>query len=376
MAGKISRFLQSKIIEGNFPSAVHLVAERGKVVFQDALGFAVNELGKIGADIDTIYDLASLTKPLVTGLICAKLTEEGEIHLSDKLARFFPEFDTTEKQGITVENLLTHTSGFKAWKPFYLLESKKQPKDNVFSQIVSESLENSIASKVVYSDFNFLMLGFLIEKFYNKSLCDVAKEVIFEPLDLKNTFFNPPKSVQNKIAASEKGNGYERKTCLELGYIKPSATVDGSDQFRSQIIWGEVHDNNCFFMNGVAGHAGLFSNVDEVFKIVRQFLAESTTLLKPETCKLFTTNLTPNLNQARSIAFQLAETEDSTASEALSKDSFGHLGFTGTSLWIEPRAERIFILLTNRTHDRILPFADLKTTRQEFHRIATKLLNE
>ncbi len=129
-------------------------------------------------------------------------------------------------------------------------------------------------------------------------------------------------------------------------------------------------------MNGVSGHAGLFSTVGETFKIAQQFLANQTTLLKPETCKLFRTNFTKGFNEARSIAFQLAETPDSTASNALAKDSFGHLGFTGTSLWIEPETERIFILLTNRTHARELPFANLNSTRRKFHKLAIKILNQ
>ena len=140
--------------------------------------------------------------------------------------------------------------------------------------------------------------------------------------------------------------------------------------WRDYQIWGEVHDGNCWFMNGVSGHAGLFSTVEETFKIAQQFLANQTTLLKPETCRLFRTNFTPGLNEARSIAFQLAETPESTASKALSKDSFGHLGFTGTSLWIEPETERIFILLTNRTHARALPFVNINSVRRRFHEIA------
>ncbi|MEO8073907.1 MAG: serine hydrolase, partial [Acidobacteriota bacterium] len=133
---------------------------------------------------------------------------------------------------------------------------------------------------------------------------------------------------------------------------------------------------NCYFMNGVSGHAGLFSTAEETFKIAQQFLANQTTLLKPETCKLFRTNFTKGLNEARSIAFQLAETKDSTASKALSKDSFGHLGFTGTSLWIEPETERIFILLTNRTHARELPFANINSVRRRFHELAVETLDK
>jgi CubicO group peptidase (beta-lactamase class C family) len=129
-------------------------------------------------------------------------------------------------------------------------------------------------------------------------------------------------------------------------------------------------------MNGVSGHAGLFSNAFETFKIAQQFLAEETVLLKPETCKLFRKNFTKGLNEARSIAFQLAETKDSTASEFLAKDSFGHLGFTGTSLWIEPETEKIFILLTNRTHARALPFENINSVRRKFQELAVKCLNE
>jgi CubicO group peptidase (beta-lactamase class C family) len=194
-------------------------------------------------------------------------------------------------------------------------------------------------------------------------------------LDLRNTFFNPPEELRKRIAASEKGNEFEKQMCVDLGFENPSATANGSDKFRDYQIRGEVHDGNAYFMNGVSGHAGLFSNAFETFKIAQQFLANQTILLKPETCELFRTNYTKGLNEARSIGFQLAETKDSTASTALAKDSFGHLGFTGTSLWIEPETERIFILLTNRTHGRELPFVNINPTRRRFHESAAETLN-
>ncbi len=365
----ISEFLQSRIEARDFPSAVYLVAEKGEIVLQDALGLAVIEPEKIEAKIETIYDLASLTKVLVTGLLCAKLIEKGEINLSDKISKYAAEFKLNKKGEITIENLLTHTSGFRAWKPFYLMTNDKLGMTDV---ILSEPLENSINSKVVYSDFNFILLMFLLEKIYHKSFAEIAKTEIFEPLNLQNTFFNPPKSLQKHIAASEMGNEYEKNTCLELGYKIPNP----QSQFRNRMIWGEVHDGNCYFMNGVSGHAGLFSNAFETFKIGQQFLANQTTILNSETCQLFRTNFTPNLNEARSIGFQLAETPASTASKALKPDSFGHLGFTGTSLWVEPQQERIFILLTNRTHARELPFVNINSTRRKFHELATGLLNQ
>ncbi|MDQ3801822.1 MAG: beta-lactamase family protein [Acidobacteriota bacterium] len=358
---EISEFLQSRIEAKDFPSAVYLAAEKGEIVLHDAVGFAVVEPEKIPARADTIYDLASLTKVLITGLLCAKLIEAGEINLADKAAKYFDEFASAEKREITIENLLTHTSGFPNWKPFYLFADSKFQIPHL---IASEPLVNPINSKVVYSDFNFLLLGFLLEKIYGESLDSVAANKIFAPLSLQHTFFNPPPEFRKKIAASEKGNEFEKQTCIDLG-------LDVSKYgWRDYQIRGEVHDGNCFFMNGVSGHAGLFSNAEEVFRIARQFLPATTVLLKPETCELFRTNFTGELNEARSIAFQLAETEDSSAGAALSKDSFGHLGFTGTSLWIDPQKERIFILLTNRTHNRELPFVLLNSVRRRFHELA------
>jgi len=376
-AEEISTFLQARIEANDFPSAVYLVAEKGEIVFTDALGFAVVEPEKIKATTETIYDLASLTKPLVTGLLCAKLLEKNNIHLQDKLTKFFPEFDSTEKREITIKNLLTHTSGFPAWRPFYLnAESKVQRAESVFSQIVSQSLQTRPNEKVRYSDFNFLTLSFLLEKIYGKTLDEIAHEEIFEPLNLTKTFFNPPKNLKEKIAASEFGNFYEKRVCEEMF---PKINIPQST-FRDYQIWGEVHDGNAWFLGGVAGHAGLFSNVEETFKIAQQFLPNTTELLNPFICFSFARNYTWDLNEVRSISFELAATKNSTASNALLENSFGHLGFTGTSIWIQPidkyTSERIFILLTNRTHARELPFANINSVRRKFHQLATKVLNK
>ncbi len=366
---KISQFLQSRIDAKDFPSAVYLVAERGEIKFQDALGFAVVEPEKIAANLETIYDLASLTKVLIAGLLCAKAIENGELDLTEKIYQYSSFFYMKDKQEVTIQNLLTHSSGFSAWKPLYLITKKRD--FYTLTNIIAEfPNENPVDRKVVYSDLNFITLGLILEEIYGKTLEEIVRTKIFEPLNLQNTFYNPPKNLQKRIAASEFGNEFERQTCIDSGFEVSKYN------WRDYQIWGEVHDGNAYFMNGVSGHAGLFSNAFETFKIAQQFLAEETVLLKPETCKLFRTNFTPDLNEARSIAFQLAATKDSTASNALSKDSFGHLGFTGTSLWIEPETERIFILLTNRTHNRALPFENINSVRRKFHELSVKALNE
>ncbi|MDQ3750865.1 MAG: beta-lactamase family protein, partial [Acidobacteriota bacterium] len=355
IAEPINEFLRERIAAGDFPSAVYLVAERGEIRFTNALGFAVVEPEKIKAQIDTIYDLASLTKPLVAGLLCAKLIERGKLKLEDKIIRFFILFNREKKSEITIQDLLTHTSNFSAWQPFYLITDTPLRSINL-AFIADEPLENEVLARVTYSDLNFILLRFLLEDLYGgRQFDEIAKTEIFEPLNLQDTFFNPPEELQKRTAASEKGNEYEKLMCVNLGY-----DISKYD-WRDYQIWGEVHDGNCYFMNGVSGHAGLFSTAEETCLIAQQFLANQTKLLKPETCDLFRTNFTSNLNEARSVAFQLAETKDSTASLALSKDSFGHLGFTGTSLWVDPSTERIFILLTNRTHARRLPFANINS---------------
>src|SRR3712207_1009971 len=153
-------------------------------------------------------------------------------------------------------------------------------------------------------------------------------------------------------------------------------TQAGADRarWREGTIWGEVHDGNAYFLGGAAGHAGLFSTAAETYKIARQFLAGSSVLLKPETCALFRTNMTEGLNEARSPAWQLAATPESTAGPRLPSDAFGHLGFTGTSCWLDPSRERVFILLTNRTHARALPFVNINGVRRRFHTLAVEAL--
>jgi CubicO group peptidase (beta-lactamase class C family) len=227
--------------------------------------------------------------------------------------------------------------------------------------------------EVIYSDPNFITLTALLERFAGKRLDELAEERIFRPLGLNSTFYNPPEDQRYRIAASEKGNEFEKKTCIEKGFLRPeSSFVD--PHFRSHVIWGEVHDNNAHFMNGVAGHAGLFSTAAEVLSIARQFLPQHTTLLKPETCKLFSTNLSQGANEDRSLAFQLASTVASSAGDSLSPMSFGHNGFTGTSLWIDPAKDRIYILLTNRTHHHGLPFVNINSVRRRFHDLASSHL--
>jgi len=359
---KLSALLTEHITTGEFPSAVYLAGERNEVIFADALGHSVVEPYRIANKLDTIYDLASLTKPLITGMLCARRIELGELTLDSSVSHYLPEFDRTDKQMITVRELLTHTSGLPAWRPLYLL-AEDEP-ERTAGVIAGLDLEYKPGTRVIYSDLGFIALGMLLERLTGQHLAEMAQREIFEPLQLKQTFFNPELALQTGIAACETGNEYEKEVAIETG-------AGDYARSRQRLIWGEVHDGNAYFLGGAAGHAGLFSTAAEVFQLAQQFLAESSKLLAPDTCKLFRQNMTEELEEARSLGWQLAATKDSTAGLDLPRDSFGHNGFTGTCVWINAEQRRVFILLTNRTHARALPFANINAVRRQFNSLAT-----
>jgi CubicO group peptidase (beta-lactamase class C family) len=371
----IDALLAAHIAAGDFPSAVYLVAERGRVVLSGALGFAVREPVQHAATVETIYDLASLTKPLVTGLLSARLVERGELKLDRAVSAYLPEFARgDEKSAITLRHLLTHTSGLPAWQPLRFTTGDRR--ERVLETIAATALQYATGSRVVYSDLGFITLGLLLEKISGAPLDELAQSEIFRPLELERTFFKPERAYLTGVAACEiSGNAYEREMCEAEGHAESAGAASAAGAWREELIWGEVHDGNAYFLGGAAGHAGLFSNAHETFRLAQQFIANSTRLLAPATCELFRTNMTPDLNEARSFAWQLAATKDSTASDALPPDSFGHLGFTGTSCWIDAARARVFILLTNRTHTRTLPFVNINSVRRKFHTLAVAALD-
>jgi CubicO group peptidase (beta-lactamase class C family) len=360
--------LRSRIDSGDFPSAVYVVAAHGRAIFADALGDAVREPESRPATLETIYDLASLTKPVITGLICAQLVELGELTLDSSVANYLLEFDRPDKSGITIRELLTHTSGLPAWRPLYLLAGEKE---SALASIANEALDARPGERVTYSDLGFIVLGFLLDRLLGRRLDELAFNRIIKPLELQHTFFNPVAATQTGVAACETGNAYERDMCEKSVSVESIASYRG---WRKEVVWGNVHDGNAHFLGGMAGHAGLFSTAHETLRLANQFIAGKSQLLSSETCKLFQQNMTEGMNEARSFAWQLAATKDSTAGPSLPSDAFGHTGFTGTSCWIDAHRERVFILLTNRTHARALPFANINAVRREFHNLAVAAL--
>lgn len=397
----ISSYLQSEIARGSFPGAQYVIGEDGQIVAEDALGRAVVEPEIIAVTLDTIYDLASLTKPLVTALLVVRFAERGVLDLNAPLARYLSEFDGKDKREITLAQLMSHTSGLPNWRPLYLEAETRADVPATISQILLEPQQPQGPREVIYSDLNYILLAFVLERTTGEQLDRLAKREIFEPLDLRRTMFNPAPELRREIAATEHGQSFElanavadvtarrrlrgfdtpirfaaedhEASLLELSVTPPggaSSSISSRYRWRKDLIWGAVHDGNAHFMGGVAGHAGLFSTAREVFRMANQFLTGSE-LLRPESLHLFSDNFTRGCDTSRSFAWILAETPDCSAGPALPPTGFGHNGFTGTSIWMDPHKRRVFVLMTNRVHPRVDAF-DMKEIRRRFNSLAVE----
>jgi CubicO group peptidase (beta-lactamase class C family) len=355
-----------------------------KIVAEDALGLAVVEPEHIPVTLDTIYDFASLTKPLVTALLVVRLAERGLLDMNAPLSSYLTEFNDKDKREITLTRLLTHTSGLPNWRPLYLEAENRAGVPAAIARILLEPQPNQAQTEVIYSDLNYVLLGFVLERVTGERLDILAEQEIFDPLGLKRTMFNPPHQLLLEIAATERGQEFEFANAIADAKTRSwgeSAAVASrynrvgvsEARWRKHMIWGEVHDGNAHFMGGVAGHAGLFSTAREAFQIANQFLPGSQ-LLKAESLGLFTGNLTPGCDTSRSLAWILAETADCSAGPALPPTAFGHNGFTGTSIWIDPHKRRVFILLTNRVHPRV-DAIDMREIRRRFNALAVETVS-
>lgn len=322
----VSKIIEESIQEKAFPGATIVAGRRNGL-------FLLKEFGKMsygdGAEpvkIDTIYDLASLTKVVVTTTACMKLYEEGKLRLNSKVFSYIPEFGGKGKEKITVWHLLTHSSGLPAYQRYFL---ETRGKENIIKRICEEELEYEPGTKSVYSDLGFIILGAIVEKLTGQNLKDYIKRILFEPLGMKDTMFNPPKTLLGRIAPTE------------------------DDPWRKRIVHGEVHDENAYAMGGISGHAGLFSTVRDLAKFCQLLfnggIYNGKRILKRSTIEYFTKRAgIPE--STRALGWDTPSKEGSSAGRFVSSKAFGHTGFTGTSIWIDPEKDLFVVFLTNRVH--------------------------
>lgn len=320
----VDALLEEAIANKQIPGAVLLVGHKGQVVYEKAYGYRSLEPTRERMTVATVFDIASLTKVVATTPSVLKLLEEGRFRLNDPIARYIPEFGRNGKQDITIRQLLTHFSGLR---PDVDLKKPWQGKETLFNIIVNDEKPMFPAnSQFVYSDINFEMLGFLVEKLAKMPLQDYAAKNVFAPLGMRRTRFLPPAAWTKDIAPTEFENG--------------------------TMMRGVVHDPTARRMGGVAGHAGLFSTAGDLAKYAQALLSKRK-VLSPLTIEKMSTPQQPvTATAARGLGWDIDSPYSSNRGELFPVGSFGHTGFTGTSLWIDPYTNTYVILLTNAVHPR------------------------
>lgn len=317
-----------EIEKKEIPGAVAAITRRGASV-RFAAGLAVDEGDRqVPVDFNTIYDIASVTKVTVTLPLALLLLDRGLVRLKDPVGRFLPEFASPEKQSVTIGHLLTHTAGLA---PFYDLHTHGWDRSKIMSFIYQCPLQSLPGKQVVYSDLGYILLGEIIERVLEQSLDQAAQSHLFEPLGMQDSSFHPSAAQMKRVAATE------------------------YDEAQQSCLHGIVHDENARALGGICGHAGLFSTVDDLVRYAEMWMskgrANGRVIISQRAVAAACTLYTGHLESARrGLGWMLHGDSMDASGELWSAGSYGHTGFTGTSLFIDPELELAAVLLTNRVH--------------------------
>jgi len=321
----VDAVIQQAIDDGNIPGAVLVVGHNGKVIYRKAYGHRSLEPRREPMTLDTIFDLASLTKVVATTTAVMQLMEQGKVRMNDPVAKDIPEFAQNGKDDITIRQLLTHYSGLA---PDLDLETAWEGKQTAYQLACVMPPETSPGSGFVYSDINFIMLGALVEKVSGETLEAYTAQHIFTPLKMTHTRFVPPAAWRVKIAPTQ----YDEN---------------------EKMLRGVVHDPTARRMGGVAGHAGLFATGDDLAKFAQALLDGGDGILSAEAVtKMTSPEQPPSAPVLRGFGWDIDSPFSSNRGDLFPVGSFGHTGFTGTSIWIDPTTNAYVILLTNAVHPR------------------------
>ena len=348
MNDPIQSALQAAVDDGTFPGAVLAVRLRGEIVFESAVGRLSRQGSEEAVTDHTCYDLASLTKVLATTTALALLIQRGRLKVDDRIDGILNELRDSAIGAATVRQLLTHSSGLPGWRPLYeriaAIEAT-QPGfmgspaacEAVTGYIAKEELIYERGSRSLYSDLGFMLLGFAVERLSGEPLDQFCSGQIYEPLGAR------PLAYARRGPLSALSIHHDAE-CI----IAPTE----EDPWRKRMLCGEVHDENAYALGGVAGHAGLFGTARAVLAVSQAWMdgrRKKRGLLEPEIVRTFTTNRQGVPNSSWALGWDTPSVRSSSGT-CFSPESFGHLGFTGTSLWIDPVKELEVVLLSNRVH--------------------------
>ena len=325
----VDAVIQAAIQEGTIPGAVLVIGHDGRVIYRKAYGARALEPRREVMTLDTIFDVASMTKVIVTTTAVMQLVEKGKVRLNDPVAKYLPEFSLNGKEDITVRQLLTHYSGLE---PDLDLKVKWEGKQTAYGMAMAETPEDPPGSKFTYSDVNFIVLGELVERVSGETLDGYALRHIFAPLKMLHTRFVPPAT-------------------RRAGWIEKIAPTQYDEN--EHMLRGLVHDPTARRMGGVAGHAGLFSTGDDLAKFAQALLDGGGGILSALSVdKMTRPEQPPWAPVLRGFGWDIDSPFSSNRGDLLPVGSYGHTGFTGTSMWIDPTTKSYIILLTNAVHPR------------------------
>jgi uncharacterized protein YbbC (DUF1343 family)/CubicO group peptidase (beta-lactamase class C family) len=335
----IASLVDAAISRRELPGAVVLVGRGDAVLYQQAFGNRAHLPAPEPMTADTIFDLASLTKVVATTTSVMQLVEQGRIRLNDPVSQFIPDFGRYGKERITIRHLLAHTSGLR---PDLELEVEFKGADEGIRRATEEVPQAAPGERFVYSDINFFLLGDIVRRVGGERLDAYARKHVFDPLGMKDTMFLPPESQRARIAPTER--------CQVLAW-----PCTGPENNEVPFLRGIVHDPTARRMDGVAGHAGLFSTAADLSRFCRMLLGGgrlgSARILSPMTVERMTSPATPpGMREVRGLGWDLDSPFSANRGDLFPLGSFGHTGFTGTSLWLDPHTKSYVIFLSNRVH--------------------------
>ncbi len=333
--------LQDAIAQRAFPAASIAITHQGRLVALNALGRFTYAADSPLVNTESVFDLASVTKAIATTTMAMILYERGLLDLEMPLLNVVPEFaGEDERRGdVSFRQLLAHSSGLPAYEKLFL---KAKTRDELLQAVFSVPLAADPGTKAVYSDIGFILLGLALERLADEALDRVCQREVFGPLGMTRTAFNPPKA-----------------------WREVAAPTADDQAFRHRVIQGEVQDENASVLGGVAGHAGLFSTASDVAIFAAALIEGGQSIVRPETLALFTRREYSPPGTSRALGWD-TPSSPSQSGKYFSANAYGHLGYTGTSLWIDPERQLSVTLLTNRTWPDCSNQA-IKQVRPAFH---------